>query len=336
MKEALYYKKEEQKRVRCYLCRFNCRIADGSRGVCAVRENRGGTLFSLVYGKVCTESIDPIEKKPLFHVMPGSTTYSIATRGCNFHCSHCQNYTISQVTPQTPLHEAEQAPEEIVAKAKVSGCASISYTYTEPTIFYEFALDTARLAKEAGLRNIFVTNGYIGKEALTEIAPCLDAANIDLKAFSTEFYRNVVHAELNKVLDTIIDYKKLGIWLELTTLIIPGLNDSEQELKEIASFILKNLGVDTPWHVTQFYPTYKLLTPPRTSQTTLKEAREIGMAAGLRYVYEGNVPGQGGENTFCPFCNGLLIARYGFAVESNRIKNGACPECGAPIGGVGL
>lgn len=336
MKEALHYTKEEKNHVHCYLCRFNCRIADGARGVCAVRENRNGTLYSLVYGKVCAESIDPIEKKPLFHVMPGSTTYSIATRGCNFHCSHCQNFTISQVTPQTPILENEQKPEEIVAKAKVSGCASISYTYTEPTIFYEFALDTARLAKESGLGNIFVTNGYIGKDALTEIAPFLDAANIDLKAFSAEFYRNVVHAELNKVLDTIIDYKRLGIWLELTTLIIPDLNDSEQELKEIASFILKNLGVDTPWHVTQFYPTYKMLSAPRTSQNILKKAREIGMAAGLRYVYEGNVQGRQGENTYCPFCSGLLIDRYGFAVESNRIKNGACPDCGAPIAGVGL
>lgn len=336
MKEALHYKKEEHKRVRCYLCRFNCRIAEGARGVCAVRENRNGTLFSLVYGKVCAESIDPIEKKPLYHVMPGSSTYSIATRGCNFHCSYCQNYTISQVTPDTPLNEEEQTSEAIVAKAKTSGCASISYTYTEPTIFYEFALDTARVAKEAGLGNVFVTNGYIGKEALTEIAPFLDAANIDLKAFSSEFYRTIVRAELNKVLDTIIDYKNLGIWIELTTLIIPGLNDSEQELQEMASFILTNLGVDTPWHVTQFYPTYKLLTPPRTSQNILKKAREIGMAAGLRYVYEGNVPGQNGESTYCPFCNGLLIGRYGFAVESNRVLNGACPDCGAPIAGVGL
>ncbi|TSK08826.1 MAG: AmmeMemoRadiSam system radical SAM enzyme [Geobacter sp.] len=336
MKEALFFERVEGNTVRCNLCRFRCRIADGARGICAVRENRDGTLYSLVYGKLCAEHDDPIEKKPLFHVMPGTRSYSIATVGCNFHCRHCQNYTISQVDRGAPIMGTERSPLEIVQKACDAGCRSISYTYTEPTIFFEFAYDTALLAKEAGLSNVFVTNGYISKEALSMIAPCLDAANIDLKGFSESFYRDVVHARLSEVLDSIIEYRRQGIWLELTTLIIPGLNDSEAELKGIAEFIVTNLGVDTPWHVTQFYPTYQLTDRPRTPVDTLRRAREIGRAAGLHYVYEGNVPGEGGENTWCPSCSALLIERYGFAIVTNRICHGACPECGATIAGLGI
>jgi len=336
MKEAMFYVRESGNHVRCGLCRFHCLIADGARGICAVRENRGGTLYSLVYGKLCAEHVDPIEKKPLFHVMPGSRSYSIATVGCNFHCRHCQNYTISQVDRQAPIHGAERTPQEIVQQARDNGCSSLSYTYTEPTIFFEFAYDTARLAHEAGLKNIFVTNGYITKEALTTIAPYLDAANIDLKGFSEEFYRDYVHARLSEVLDSIIEYRRLGIWLELTTLIIPGLNDADAELEGIAAFIVDNLGIDTPWHVTQFYPTYKLLDRSRTPIETLRRARDIGRAAGLRFVYEGNVPGEGGENTWCPSCRALLIERYGFAIATNRIRDGFCPECGATIAGNGL
>ncbi len=336
MKEALFFERGEGNAVRCNLCRFRCHIADGARGICAVRENRDGTLYSLVYGKLCAEHDDPIEKKPLFHVMPGTRSYSIATVGCNFHCRHCQNYTISQVERGAPIIGTERSPLEIVQKACNAGCRSISYTYTEPTIFFEFAYDTALLAKEAGLSNVFVTNGYISKEALSMIAPCLDAANIDLKGFSEGFYRDVVHARLSEVLDSIIEYRRQGIWLELTTLIIPGLNDSEAELRGIAEFIVENLGVDTPWHVTQFYPTYQLTDRPRTPVHTLRRAREIGRAAGLHYVYEGNVPGEGGENTWCPSCSALLIERYGFAIVTNRIRNGACPECGATIAGLGI
>lgn len=336
MKEAMFYEREAGNRVRCGLCRFRCLIDDGARGICAVRENRGGTLYSLVYGKVCAEHVDPIEKKPLFHVMPGSTTYSIATAGCNFRCRHCQNYTISQVDRNAPIRGAEQTPQEIVRRAKGNGCRSIAYTYTEPTIYFEFAYDTAQLAREAGLKNIFVTNGYISKEALATIAPLLDAANIDLKGFSEEFYRDVIHARLSEVLDSIIEYRKQGIWLEITTLIIPGLNDSEAELQGIASFIVANLGIDTPWHVSQFYPTYRLTDHPRTPLATLRKARDIGRAAGLRYVYEGNIPGSGGENTCCPSCASIIIKRNGYAIESARIRDGACPECGAFIAGIGL
>jgi pyruvate formate lyase activating enzyme len=336
MKEAMFYERESGEQVRCSLCRFRCLIRDGARGICAVRENRGGTLYSLVYGKLCAEHVDPIEKKPLFHVMPGSRSYSIATAGCNFHCRHCQNYTISQVDRNAPIQGAEKTPQEIVQRAMDNECLSISYTYTEPTIFYEFAYDTARLAREAGLKNVFVTNGYISREALETIAPFLDAANIDLKGFSEGFYRDVVHARLSEVLDSIIEYRKQGIWIELTTLIIPGLNDSEAELQGLASFIVSNLGIDTPWHVSQFYPTYKLIDRPRTPVATLRRARDIGRAAGLRYVYEGNVPGEGGENTFCPSCSSVLIKRYGYVIETDRISSGACPDCGAAIAGVGM
>lgn len=336
MKEAMFYERQQEKRVRCGLCRFRCLIADGARGLCGVRENQGGTLYSLVYGKLCAEHVDPIEKKPLFHVQPGSRSYSIATVGCNFRCRHCQNYTISQVGKETPIRGVARTPAEVVHQAVAHGCSSIAYTYTEPTIFFEFAYDTARLAHEAGLKNIFVTNGYITPEALATIAPWLNAANIDLKAFSENFYRDVVQARLSEVLETIIDYRGQGIWLELTTLIIPGLNDSDAELQKLAAFIVANLGADTPWHVSQFHPTYQLTDPPRTPVATLRKAREIGRAAGLRYVYEGNVPGEGGESTWCPSCAALLIERSGFAIGPNRIRNGACPDCGTAIAGIGM
>lgn len=345
MKEALFYDREADRKVRCRLCRFHCLIADGARGMCAVRENRGGTLYSLVYGKICSEHVDPIEKKPLFHVMPGSNTYSIATPGCNFHCLHCQNYIISQLDQNislrgTILNQQLRStvinPLDIVQRALDNNCRSISYTYTEPTIFFEFACETARLAAEAGLKNIFVTNGYISTEALSAVAPFLDAANIDLKGFSDAFYHDIVHAKLSEVLSSIIEYRKLGIWLEITTLVIPGLNDSDAVLRGMADFIANNLGVDTPWHVSAFYPTYKLTDRPRTPATTLKNARDIGIAAGLRYVYEGNVPGAGGENTCCPACSAILIKRFGYTIQTNRIIEDSCPDCGCVIAGIGL
>ncbi len=337
MREAMFYQREGNgAHVRCGLCRFRCLIGNGERGICSVRENREGVLYSLNYGRLCAEHVDPIEKKPLFHVMPGSRSYSIASVGCNFRCRHCQNYSISQVERNAPIRGEQATPQEVVQRALDSDCSSISYTYTEPTIYFEFAFETARLARQAGLKNIFVTNGYISREALEEIAPFLDAANIDLKGFSEEFYRDFVHARLAEVLESIVEYRRLGIWIELTTLIIPGLNDSDAELREIAGFIANRLGPDTPWHVSQFYPTYRLTDRPRTPVATLRKAREIGLAVGLRYVYEGNVPCEGGENTSCPSCENLLIKRYGYIIESDRIRNGACPDCGAAIAGVGL
>jgi pyruvate formate lyase activating enzyme len=337
MREAMFYEKTGGNRVHCGLCRFRCLIADGKRGICAVRENRGGTLYTLVYGKAIAEHADPIEKKPLYHVMPGSRSYSVATVGCNFRCLHCQNYSISQPVQDTlRITGIDLPPAEIVARALASGCRSISYTYTEPTIFFEYAYDTAVLAKQAGLRNIFVTNGYITPEALAFIRPFLDAANIDLKGFSERFYREVVHAMLREVLDSIVEYRRQGIWIELTTLVIPGWNDSDAELRGIAGFIADQVGRETPWHVSAFHPTYKLTDRPATPVETLARARQIGIDAGLRYVYEGNVPGEGGENTNCPACGVLLVERRGFSLQQNRIQAGKCPACAAVIDGIGM
>ncbi len=337
MKEALFYAKLDGKQVQCGLCRFRCRIADGQRGICGVRENRDGALFTLVYGKAVAEHLDPIEKKPLFHLMPGSTTYSVATVGCNFRCLHCQNYSISQPEQgKLVIAGIDLPPAEIVRRALAFGCKSIAYTYTEPTIFYEYAYETATLAHAAGLKNIFVTNGYITPEALAQIHPFLDAANIDLKGFSAKFYREVVHAMLDEVLASIIEYKRLGIWIEITTLLIPNWNDSDAELRGIARFIAEQVGVETPWHVSQFHPTYKLTDQPRTPVATLRRARQIGIDAGLKYVYEGNVPGEGGESTYCPGCGKLLIERHGYSVEANLIKDGRCPGCSAAIAGIGM
>lgn len=335
IKEAMFYDKCAENKVRCGLCRFRCLIPDFGRGLCGVRENRDGTLYSLVYGKAVAEHVDPIEKKPLYHFLPQSRTYSIATAGCNFRCLHCQNYSISQ--PPTELARIPGfplKPEEIVERAIDVGCKSISYTYTEPTIFYEYAYETAVLAAEAGLKNVFVTNGYITPEALEHIRPYLHAANIDLKGFSDKFYKEVVHAMLREVLDCIVDYKEKGIWIELTTLIIPNHNDSEEELAAVARFIAEKVGIDTPWHVTQFYPTYRLTDQPRTPVQTLRRARQIGLDAGLRYVYEGNVPGEGGEHTYCPGCLRLLMDRQGFFIRDMRLEKGKCPVCGFAVDGV--
>jgi pyruvate formate lyase activating enzyme len=334
MKRALFQTAGEAGKVACGLCAHRCLIAPGHRGICAVRENRDGELFSLVYDRLIAKNIDPIEKKPLFQFLPGSLSYSIATPGCNFRCKHCQNADISQLPRDhggTIMGEPV-APAEIVADAVRRSCASISYTYTEPTIFFELAYDTSKLAREAGLRNVFVTNGYITPEALREIAPYLDAANIDLKGFTDEFYRNVCGARLQPVLDSIRLYKELGIWIEITTLVIPGHNDSEEELRRTAEFV-RSVGEDVPWHVTRFHPTYKLIDQPRTPLETLKRARRIGLDAGLRYVYEGNIPGEG-EETLCWSCGKSVVKRYGFSVEENHVRDGKCEYCAAKIDGV--
>jgi pyruvate formate lyase activating enzyme len=334
MKEALFYENSGGNSVRCGLCRHCCRIADGSRGICHVRENRGGTLYSLVYGRVIAEHADPVEKKPLFHFLPGSGAFSIATPGCNFRCRHCQNFSIAQVPADTTFSMPQRKPQEIVESAVRSGCRSIAYTYTEPTIFFEFALDTARLAQKAGMRNIFVTNGYLAAEPLAAIAPYLDAANIDLKAFSEKTYREICGAGLGGVLDSICAYKKHGIWIELTTLIIPGLNDSDTELGETARFIAENTGVDTPWHVSRFHPTFRMTDRPPTPVTSVLRAAAIGRAAGLNYVYTGNIQTGRGENTICPGCQQTVIARDGFTVTAERLQKGCCPDCGAAVAGV--
>ena len=337
MREASFYEKLEDRKVQCRLCRHHCIIQERKRGICGVRENRDGVLHTLVYGLPCSYHIDPIEKKPLFHFFPGSRAFSIATVGCNFQCLHCQNHDISQMPKnENRIPGEEMTPAEVVKLAGESGCKSISYTYTEPTIFYEYAFDTAKLAREKGIYNNFVTNGYIEEEPLKTIKPFLDGANIDLKSFNKEFYRKICKAELSGVLATIRTYKALGIWIEITTLIIPGHNDSDEELREIARFIKNDLGVETPWHVSAFYPTYRLLDTGRTPPKTLRRAREIGLDEGLRYVYEGNIHGSDGEHTHCYHCREVIIKRYGFTITDYNIKDGTCRYCGTTIDGIGL
>lgn len=333
MREAMFYTTLEGKRIGCRLCRHACQISEGKKGICEVRENREGRLYTLVYRKAISLAVDPIEKKPFFHFHPGSTSLSMATAGCNFRCQHCQNYSISQlVRDHGEIPGKDISPEEIVRTAKEEGCDSISYTYTEPTIFFEYAYDVARLAKKEGLANNFVTNGYIGEDPLREIRPYLDAANIDLKSFSDDFYRKICGARLHPVLDSIRLHHELGIWIEITTLLIPGHNDSREELEGIAKFIA-SLDPGIPWHVTRFHPDYKLRSVPATPIATLRLARDIGLKSGLKYVYEGNVPGEEREDTFCPSCGELLIKRYGFSVTTNRIRDSKCPKCGVIIEG---
>jgi pyruvate formate lyase activating enzyme len=337
MKEASFYEKRPDNEVHCFLCRHHCIIATGKRGICGVRENREGILYTLVYEIPCATHVDPIEKKPFFHFFPGSKAFSIATVGCNFHCLHCQNHDISQFPAQQCVIGGDKVTaQDIVSYALHAKCKSISYTYTEPTIFYEYAFDIAKLAREKGIYNNFVTNGYIEDKPLQEIRPYLDAANIDLKGFDETFYKKVCKADLKKVLDTIRSFKKLNIWIELTTLIIPGHNDSEESLRAIAKFIVNDLGLQVPWHVSAFYPTYKLLDISRTSPKMLKRAREIGLEEGLRYVYEGNIPGSDGEHTYCYNCKKPVIKRYGYTIIEYNIKNNSCIYCGTVIDGIGL
>jgi len=334
MKEAILYKKEDDNVLTCYLCPHHCRIADGQRGLCGVRENRGGTLYSLVYGKAIALNVDPIEKKPLFHFLPGSRALSIATAGCNMTCLHCQNADISQAPRSTGrIPGQEVSPEEVVSRALETGSRTIAYTYTEPTIFMEYALDIARPAKQEGIKNIFVTNGYMSPPARGKIGPLLDGANIDLKSFRDEFYRKICGARLQPVLDTIIGMKEMGIWVEVTTLVIPGYNDSDDELASIAGF-LADLSEDIPWHVSAFYPTYRLTSAPPTPPAALQKARRIGCDAGLRHVYTGNIPGDDGENSFCHSCGKKIIGRTGFRVEALELIEGTCRYCGTPAGGV--
>lgn len=336
LKEALLYEKLSDNKVRCHLCAHHCVIFDGHKGICQVRQNLGGTLYTLVYGHTISQHVDPVEKKPLFHFYPGSTAYSIATPGCNFHCRWCQNWEIAQMPREQHLISGRKAtPEQIVAAAQQMGCRSIAYTYTEPTIFFEYAYDTARLAHAAGLSNIYVTNGYMTAEMLETFQPYLAAANVDLKAFRDRTYRRYVGARLQPVLDSLKRLKALGIWLEVTTLVIPGINDDPAEFKEAAEFVAQELGIDTPWHISRFFPAYKMTEIPPTPTATLQRAREIGLEVGLRYVYVGNLPGE--ENTFCHHCGRLLIRRLDYWIVENAIRpDGCCPNCGTPVAGVGM
>jgi pyruvate formate lyase activating enzyme len=334
--EALLYDRLDDNEVRCRLCCHRCVIADGKRGLCRVRENRGGVLHSLVYGRLVARHVDPIEKKPLYHFLPGSLSYSIATVGCNLRCRFCQNADIAQLPADRggAIIGDEATSEAVVAAAEREGCRSISYTYTEPTVFFEFALETARLARGRGLRNVFVTNGYMTPEAIDLLAPVLDAANVDLKGFSQKYYKGICGADLAHVQETLRRMRGAGIFVEVTTLIVPGLNDDPAELEALAGFLAGDLGPDTPWHISRFHPTYRLTDRPPTPVATLHRAHAIGRAAGLRYVYVGNVPGDEGESTRCPGCGAMLVERRGFRVGKMRLKDGHCADCGTVIEGV--
>ena len=332
--EARLWRALDGNKVDCDLCAHLCRIAPTKFGVCGVRENRGGKLFTHAYGKVIAAHVDPIEKKPLFHFQPGTRSFSIATVGCNFRCPFCQNWQISQAPREAKgFHGGQEiSPEEIVAEARAQGCRSVSYTYTEPTIFFEYAYDSAKLARSAGLSNVFVTNGYMTATALRTIQPYLDAANVDLKAFRDETYKKVCGARLEPVLESIRLMRELGVWVEVTTLVVPGLNDSAVELTDIARFIA-GVSRDIPWHVSRFHPDYQYTETPATPVETLERAFAIGKEAGLKYIYIGNVWGEG-EDTVCPQCGRRVIGRTGFSVRKNEVRDGACPQCGTPIAGV--
>jgi len=322
-------------RVRCSLCAHRCVIPPGRLGACCVRENVDGTLHTLVYDRIISQNVDPIEKKPLFHFQPGSLSFSIATAGCNFRCDFCQNWEISQLPRERGEVPGRPAtPAQIVQAARRTGCSSIAYTYTEPTIYAEFALDTARLAQSMGLRNVFVSNGYMTPELIGLMAGLIDAINVDLKAGRGQFYRRLSGAALNPVLANLKTFKELGIWLEVTTLVIPDLNDSDEELRWVARYLFDQLGPDVPWHISRFYPQYRMMDTPATPASTLERAWDIGRNVGLRYVYVGNVPGHDTESTRCPDCGTIVIRRYGYRTQVVALRNGACARCGARVAGV--
>ena len=333
MREALLYEKLNKDRVKCLNCAHYCIISCLKKGICGVRENKEGKLYSLVYEKLAALHIDPIEKKPFFHFLPGSHSLSIATAGCNFSCQWCQNSDISQGPKLvSDIAGKTMTAKEIVKVALKNNLPSISYTYTEPTIFLEYALDTMRLAKEEGLKNTWVTNGFFSKEALKEISPYLDAANVDLKGWSDEFYKSYCGGRLQPVLDNLVVMKSKKIWVEITTLIIPTLNANGKWLKGIALFIKNKLGAETPWHVTQFSGaiSWQMQHLPDTPVEIIEKAYRIGKKAGLRYVYTGNIPGLPSEDTFCPKCGSLVIDRTGYIIHRYD-KAGKCPKCGKKL-----
>jgi pyruvate formate lyase activating enzyme len=335
--QAILSVEEPDGEVRCVACAHRCLVRPGRLGICRVRENRDGRLVSLVYGRAVATAVEPIEKKPLFHAWPGSLTYSIATRGCNFHCSFCQNWEIAQADREgfAPPSSA-LPPRSVVAAALAVRARSIAYTYVEPTVFIEYVVDSARLAHEAGLANVIVTNGYQTPEALDVLAPLIDAANVDLKAFDDRFYRRVCGARLAPVLATLVGLRRRGVWIEVTTLVIPGLNDDPEGLAGLARWIAAELGPETPWHVSRFFPAYRLSSLAPTPLPTIRLAVEIGRDAGLRHVYAGNVGDLEGDETRCATCGEVLIRRHGFGITEDRLAAGGCPRCGAALAGIGL
>ena len=331
--EARYYEKLDNRKIRCKLCPRKCVIDDLERGYCGVRENHGGSYYSLIYGKPCTAHLDPIEKKPLFHFFPGSTAFSLATVGCNVVCKFCQNWEISQATPdQVPSFNLP--PQKAAELAKDKNCASIAYTYSEPVIFTEYMYDCAVQGRRLGVRSVMISNGYINPEPMKDLCGVLDAVKIDLKAFTERFYKELVSGELRPVVDTLVLLKKENMWFEIVYLVIPGQNDDPKELQALCHWIHNELGPDTPLHFTRFHPQYRLKNLPPTPLNTLSQARKIGLDSGLYFVYTGNVPGDEGENTFCPNCGKIAVRRFGFSIGHINIKNGRCTHCNAAIAGV--
>ena len=329
MHEAALYEKSGDKSVRCSLCSHRCHIADKKTGICGVRMNRSGVLYAESYGKVSCEAVDPVEKKPLYHFLPGSRVYSLGGIGCNFKCTHCQNWEISQSTTGGFLHTL--SPQKAVMNAKDSGCKSIAWTYNEPTIWHEYAMDVGKLAKNEGLKTIYVTNGYMTEEALNELSGMLDAFRVDIKAFSDEFYKKVCKARLQPVLDAAVKAKECGMHIETVTLLIPGLNDSPEELKKISEWVYENLGCDTPVHFTAFHPDYNMTDVSPTPIETLEKAYLIAKEAGIRYPYLGNIRDHPFCSTWCHECGALLIERSGYSQRNINLKDGVCVRCGAKI-----
>ena len=332
-KEAMYYKKIDEETVQCQLCPRKCTLGNGQRSFCRVREPKDGKLYSLCYGLASAVHVDPIEKKPLFHFLPQTQAFSIATSGCNFRCKYCQNWSISQFTPEETDNE-NLLPEDVVARALKTNCRTIAYTYTEPSIFYEYMLETAKLAKTKGVKNMYHSNGSLNAAPVEELAPYLDGANIDFKAFNQDFYTEVSAGFLDTVLATLQTLKKKGVWVEVTNLVVPSLNDDLGQIKQMSIWIRDNLGEETPVHFARFWPQYKLASLPPTPVSTLESARQIAQDAGLKFVYIGNVPGHKGESTYCPKCQKAVIVRTGYSVLENNLKGGNCKFCGYPIAGV--
>lgn len=320
-------------RVKCRLCPRECVVSKGQRGFCGVRENRDGQYYSLVYGNPCAVHVDPIEKKPFYHMLPASTSFSIATAGCNFRCKFCQNWEISQSRPDD-TYNFDLPPERIVALAKKAGARSIAYTYVEPTIFYEYMWDTAALAKKEGILNVCHSNGFINPGPLRELCRLISGANIDLKGFTEDFYGQMSQGRLAPVLETLKTLKREGVHLEITNLMIPTLNDDPETLRQMCTWIKNELGADTPIHFSRFYPLYKLRNLPPTPVATLEKTRRIAIEAGLEYVYIGNVPGHEGEKTYCPKCKKIVIDRQGYSIREIHLERGKCKFCGTPIAGI--
>ena len=331
--EAMFWEKLEERRVKCVLCPRECQVADVERGYCGVRENQGGSYQTLVYGALCSANVDPIEKKPLFHYQPGTTAFSIATAGCNIECKFCQNWQISQFRPEQ-INSVHVTPAQLIASCKSRRCPTIAYTYSEPVVFYEYMHDAAAMGREHGIGSVMISNGYIQEKPLRKLCKHLTGVKIDFKAFSDKFYVETCAGELKPVLDVLEVLKDIGIWLELVVLIVPTLNDSPDEIRQMSEWVVKHLGRDVPMHFTRFHPTYRITNLPRTPVSTLERSRQIALDSGVHYVYAGNVPMHPGENTYCHKCQHELIGRMGYRIRFNRITDGKCPKCGTTIPGV--